>query len=164
MFSKICAAHLKIPRLLRVMAWAAIFLTSIGIILNVLVILTNGGKMPVAMQKVDILFVIGPAQLGVDHFVLAEDFDHRHQALTKRTRLRILADRIPISFHSIPPGKLPRWCHWALNRMQITAGEDGIASIGDLLLWLGLLLTFPALPLLFMHLVGRIYQRFTKGT
>lgn len=164
MFLKIRAAHLKTPWLLRVMTWVAISLMSSGIISNSLVKLANEGKMPVAMQKADILFVIGPAQLGVNYFSTVEDFDQRHRELTQNSRLRILADRIPISFRFIHPSKLPRWCYRVLNHMQISAGEDGIASIGDLLIWPGILVALPTILVLMIYLVWGICRKFKRKT
>ena len=166
MFSKICRAFLRIPRWLRIIALCSIVLMSTGIVSNVLVITTNKGAMPVAIQKEDMLFVIGPAQFGVKYFFTdgVGEFDDEHQQLTKNTRFRILADRIPVSFKFIPRNSLPRWCYWVLNHMKITAGEDGIASIGDLLIWPGILLAYPTIFGLLVCLIWRIFIRLRRKT
>ena len=144
------------------MVWTAILLMSSGIICNSLVKVANDGKMPVAMQKADILFVIGPTEFGVKYFPTIDSFDERHRALTEHTRFRILADRIPVSFRFIHPSKLPHWYYEVLKRFRITAGEEGIASIGDLLIWFGILFALPTNLALSIFVVREIFLRIRK--
>lgn len=56
--SKIRAALSKIPKLLWVLAWITIVLMLSGHWADRLVEWANGGTMPVAMKKEDILFVV----------------------------------------------------------------------------------------------------------
>ncbi len=131
-----------------------------GIASNTLVIHANDGKMPVAVKKEDMLFVIGPARFGVNYFATAEHLSGRHQVLTEKTKLRILADRIPISFAFIPREELPPWCDRALEFIKIPPGDEGIASIGDLLIWSGMIIAPFVLLALMLRLFTELFRRF----
>ncbi|OGZ13273.1 MAG: hypothetical protein A2948_03015 [Candidatus Lloydbacteria bacterium RIFCSPLOWO2_01_FULL_54_18] len=133
-----------------------------GVASNALVMHANDGKMPVAVKKEDMLFVIGPARFGVNYFATAEHLGEQHQVLTEETRFRILADRIPISFAFIRREELPSWCNRALEFIKIPPGDEGIASIGDLLIWPGILFALFTIPSLLVLLVLTLARRFSR--
>lgn len=86
----------------------------IGIVLNGLVIFSNGGKMPVAL---------GGIPFANDYTEISErEFDIKHESLDENTRLKVLADIILIP----KPYPLAR-----------------IISIGDIFIMLGVLIFFP---------------------
>lgn len=141
MFSQIRRDFLQIPKLVRIVLLLSLFFLWSGIMGNALVIGNNEGKMPVGTQKADMLFVIGPAQFGVTHFPSNDDFDDQHQALTEQTKFRILADRIPISLKFTDLEKLPHWMRRILELVHAPIGQEIIASLGDLFLCGGFILT-----------------------
>ena len=126
---------------MRIVLLLSLFFLWSGIMGNALVIGSNKGKMPVGTQKADMLFVIGPTQFGVTYFPSNSDFDDQHQALTEQTKFRILADRIPISLKFTDREKLPHWSKRLLELVRAPIGQEIIASLGDLLLWGGFILT-----------------------
>jgi hypothetical protein len=146
-FARICKELNTLPGWLRIAMLLMFILGGSGFAFNTVVIIANGGKMPVATQTEDILFVIGPAEFGVKRFPTDDYFriDSVHKPLTESTKFQILADRIPISFRFIPVKVLPTPCYTLLEAWKISAGKDAIASIGDLLMWSGVLLMFPNL-------------------
>ncbi|MDO8520526.1 MAG: DUF5317 family protein [bacterium] len=171
MFSEVRADLLRMPRWLQALALtgittlgACILMLISGIALNALVITANGGRMPVAMQKEDVLFVLGPAQYGVSYFPTAENLGWRYEPLTKTAKLRLLADRIPTSFKFVPQDNLPSWSYNAFGFFKIPVRVDGIASIGDLVMWLGLLFALPGLPAICVPLVWEITRRLHRKT
>jgi hypothetical protein len=89
----------------------AIGLVALGVILNYLVIFANGWKMPVSLWAVEITRLEGLKELLFDSNYLY------HKALDSTTKLRFLADVIPMP----PPYPKPR-----------------IFSIGDFVMSLGL--------------------------
>lgn len=162
MLAKIPKSLSEIPGWLRVLVCVSAMLMLCGATCNMLIMWANNGKMPLAIQKGDVLFVIGPAQFGVNYFPTVDTIKKyypQYQPLTENTKFRILADRIPISFRLMKPNVLPTWCYKVLELYKIQAGEDTIASIGDLLLWPGIVLAFPTTLLLFARLLSRIFLR-----
>lgn len=85
----------------------------IGVILNFLVIFSNGGQMPVDLNKIESLHI--EDKLNID------EFDIKHKPIDKDTRLKSLSDIILIS----PPYPLPE-----------------ILSIGDVFLMIGMFVFF----------------------
>ena len=152
------------PRWLRTMVLVSVGLLMGGFTSNKLVIYTNGGKMPVAMQKEDVLFVIGEPELGVEYFLTAhflEAWRPRHQPLTRDMKFRILADRIPASLGFAHYSKPPSWYRQALIIVGIPVGDDAIVSIGDLLIWMGFVVTLLNLTIclirgIFPRLSGKV--------
>src|SRR3989338_1934766 len=147
---------------LRVTSWTCIALLAIGYYSNKLVIWANGGTMPVAMEKEDVLFVIGPADAGVKFFFSAGELAKDHQPLTEHARFRILADRIPISFTIIEPFRLPHWLLALLHLSETPIEREGITSIGDLLLWTGRWLALLLSPILLRLFFWTIFCRLLR--
>ena len=137
------------------MSVTSLVLMLVGSLANLLVASENGGVMPVAMSKEDILFVIGPAKYGVTYFDVKGDLGVRHGPLRADSKLRLLADRIPIAFPLVHSRWIPAWGYSALDAARITPGEDSICSFGDLLLWLGFLFAIPSMCALLTRFAWR---------
>ncbi|HHW03178.1 MAG TPA: DUF5317 domain-containing protein [Thermoanaerobacterales bacterium] len=89
-------------------------LVTIGVFLNYVVILANGGKMPVSIPALDIAGLTDLKPLLFDPSYLY------HTAIDSATRLKLLGDILPLP----PPYPRPR-----------------VFSVGDLLMGMGIFLT-----------------------
>lgn len=159
MFSRFREDVRAIPGWLLLLWLLLLILLGGGAAANLMVVDANDGKMPVAMRSEDVLFTIGAPTYGVTDFPSAQSLGERHQPLTEQSKLRVLADRIPIAFTFIPQEGLPRWCYDTLARFKIYPNEGGIASIGDLLIWLGMLVA----PLVILALLFRLFCEIYRG-
>jgi hypothetical protein len=146
-FSTIRRDFSQIPKILVIIFFLSLLFLGSGVLCNKLVMGANDGKMPVGMQRSDMLFVLGATtEYGVTHFPVESDFDNRHQALTEHTKFRILADRIPVSLRFLGKGEMPHWSERLLNATPLPIGQEVIASLGDIFLWIGVLLALVNLP------------------
>ena len=128
-------------------AWViAICISLLGGALNLLVIHSNGGKMPTA-TSVSGHYVIYPmwlkAKLGFipDHRLLALKTE-THSPMTTETRFRVLANRFyVISPVNVYHPSLPKWLVIAFIRGNVPIlGQEMHASLGDFVVWIGLFL------------------------
>lgn len=163
MFSEIRRDFSQIPKVFTILFFFSLLFLGSGLIGNKLVIEANDGEMPVGMQKADMLFVLGPARFGVTDFPSHSDFDDRHQALTEHTKFRMLADRIPISLTFLDKEKMPHWSAWLLDSTPLPIGQEVIASLGDLFLWSGFLLTLVNLLLYLLYLLWALGKKVLQG-
>lgn len=124
------------------LAWCSVAIIVLGIDANVVVKVANGGRMPVAMSVTDIFFSIGETSHTLQYFPTDLELadDARHEPLTEKTRLRFLSDRIHYSFGHGLQGSLTS-SHMRVGLlMRLPIGDEGIASLGDVLMWSGALL------------------------
>lgn len=159
MFSKLRKDFSQIPKVLLILFFFSLLFLGSGVVCNKLVMWVNDGKMPVATQSGDVLFVLGATRFGVTDFPTHNDFDDRHEALTEHTRLRILADRIPVSLVFLGKGKMPHLVERLLHATPLPVGQEVIASFGDLFLWVGFLLALVNLPVYFLWMIWTIEKK-----
>lgn len=129
--------------------------------MNVLVSAANGWKMPVATNPEEVLYTIGKTTRAGKIFddPAAYDTSNLRQPMRPGMRYTIFADRIAISFTWLDPNYFPRPLLGALELIHIWVGSEALVSIGDIVLWLGILIATPPLFILAPRLLQLLFRR-----
>jgi hypothetical protein len=123
--------------------------------LNYLVIRTNDNFMPVATTRDELFFVIGSEE-HLGDYISSDGMDDIHRKITSTDKLSYLSDRILI----IPNNTSALFEHMCtmigLAKLKCPLSASlRIASIGDLMIWTGVLFFLLSLFMLFIKIMYR---------
>lgn len=114
------------------------FFVLLGTDLNLLVMRANGDMMPVATTPTEVFFVVGSNKYLEDIDSGEEDMDNRHRKMTSTDKLSYLSDRILIGPTNVSALTENICSKIGLDRLCPLSTSLRMASIGDLLIWMGI--------------------------
>lgn len=166
MSGRIRRVYVPIPKWLIVLVLctcAGFLITTTGASLNRITKDANEGRMPVAVDNADLFFTVGtpqqmrPGGQNISLRRLAES--ETHQPMHRLTKYPLLADRILLSLGFQRKEGENSLALWYFDRMRLHLHGETVVSIGDVLIWIGIMMMETSLVLIPPMLIFSLIRR-----